>query len=291
MKLIINLKRELKEAFLSFRRNGITSFGCIIISTIALLSLGITMLISIYGNYATASIGERLQVTAFFNLSANEEEINEVTLRVKTISQVKGVEFISSERALEELKKNFKDLDTIETSTIPPSIRITPKNTNDVKIIIEELHKFPSIESISDVSEIADSYFKMVNLVYIISISVIIFFFIGFVFMVTSATNLAIYTFRREIEIMQLIGSSRGYVRNPFLFLGAFYGLIGGLISSIFMYPTSKELDKIYKSFVFYVPIEFNSSKLLLIICLSLILIGILGGLISSTISVRRYLR
>jgi cell division transport system permease protein len=291
MKSLTNLRRELKEAFISFKRNGITSLGCIIISTIALLSLGITILISVYGNYATASIGERLKVTAFFKPSATEEEISEVVLKAKSIPQIKDVEFVSSERALEELKQNFKDLDTVETSSIPPSIRITPKNSNDVKKIIEEISNFTSIASITDVSKIADSYFKMVRIVYLISISIIIFFFTGFVFMIASATSLAIYSFRKEIEIMQLIGSSRGYVRNPFLFLGGFYGLIGGVISSLFMYSVSKEFDKIYKSFIFYVPIEFNSLRLLLIICLTVLLVGILGGVIASTISVRRYLR
>lgn len=291
MKLFTDIKRELKEAFTSFKRNGITSFGCIVISTIALLSLGITLLISVYGNYAVASIGTRLKVTAFFKTQVTEEQVNEVVLRVKSLPQVKYVDFISPEKALEELKQSFKDLDTVETSSIPPSVRITPKNSKDVKQIISEINKFSQIESITDVSGLVESYSRMVRIIFIVSIAIIIFFFAGFIFMVTSATNLAIYSFRKEIEIMQLIGSTRAYVRNPFLFLGGFYGLVGAIISSLLMFPISKEIDKVYRSFIFYVPIEFESLNILIIICLSLIIVGLIGGIAASSISVRRYLR
>jgi len=291
MRFFIDLKRELKEAIISFKRNGIMSLGCIIISTIALLSLGVTLLVSVYGNYAVASIGNRLKVTAFFRNDATEEQVNEVVLRVKSLPQIKEIVYISPEKALEELKQNFEDLDTLETSSIPPSIRITPKNSKEINYIIEEIEKFPQIESINDVSDIANSYSSMVRIVTIVSISIIIFFFTGFIFMISSATNLAIYSFRKEIEIMQLIGSSRAYVRNPFLFLGGFYGLIGAIISSLLMFPVSKEVDKIYRSFIFYVPIEFVNLRILIFICASILIIGLMGGIAASAISVRKYLK
>lgn len=291
MRFFIDIKRELKEAIINFKRNGIMSLGCIIISTIALLSLGVTLLISVYGNYAVASIGNRLKVTAFFKNQATEANINEVVLKVKSLPQVKEVIYISPEKALEELKQNFEDLDMLETSAIPPSIRITPKNSNEINYVIEEIKKFPQVESINDVSDIANSYSSMVRIVTMISISIIIFFFAGFIFMISSATNLAIYSFRKEIEIMQLIGSSRAYVRNPFLFLGGFYGLIGALISSLLIFPLSKEVDKIYRSFMFYVPIEFNNLRVLIFICVSIIIIGIIDGITASAISVKRYLK
>lgn len=291
MRFFIDFKRELKEAFISFKRNGIMSFGCILISTIALLSLGVTLLISVYGNYAVASIGNRLKVTAFFKNEITEEQVNEVVLKVKSLPQIKEVIYVSPEKALEELKQNFEDLDILETSSIPPSIRITPKNSKDINYVIEEIKKFPQVDSINDVSDIANSYSSMVRIVFIVSISIIIFFFAGFFFMISSATNLAIYSFRKEIEIMQLIGSSRAYVRNPFLFLGGSYGLIGSLLSSLLMFPVSKEVDKIYRSFMFYVPIEFDNLRILIFICIGIIVIGIIGGIAASAISVRRYLK
>ena len=291
MRFFIDFKRELKEAIISFKRNGIMSFGCILISTIALLSLGVTLLISVYGNYAVASIGNRLKVTAFFKNEITEEQVNEVVLKVKSLPQIKEVIYVSPEKALEELKQNFEDLDILETSSIPPSIRITPKNSKDINYVIEEIKKFPQVDSINDVSDIANSYSSMVRIVFIVSISIIIFFFAGFFFMISSATNLAIYSFRKEIEIMQLIGSSRAYVRNPFLFLGGSYGLIGSLLSSLLMFPVSKEVDKIYRSFMFYVPIEFDNLRILIFICIGIIVIGIIGGIAASAISVRRYLK
>jgi cell division transport system permease protein len=291
MRFFIDLRREIKEAFLCFKRNGITSIGCIAISTIALLSLGIVLLITVYGHYATASIGSRLKVTAFFDLKTSQEDINKAVLDVKALSYVKDVEFVSSEKALKELKENFEELDLFETTTIPSSIRVTPINTNYTKNLITELKNINGITSVTDVSNIADSYFNMVRIVTVLSISIILFFFISFLFYVTSAINLAIYSFRKEIEIMQLVGASRSYVRNPFLFLGSLYGIIGSILSIGFMLLISKQIDSIYRSFIFYVPIKFNSNYILTLIFIFMIFIGIVGGLLSSSISVRKYLK
>ena len=79
--------------------------------------------------------------------------------------------------------------------------------------------------------------------------------------------------------------------RNPFLFLGGFYGLIGAIISSLLMFPVSKEVDKIYRSFIFYVPIEFDNLRILIFICASILIIGLMGGIAASAISVRKYLK
>ena len=291
MRFFIDLRREIKEALLCFKRNGITSLGCIAISTIALLSLGIILLITVYGHYATASIGSRLKITAFFDLKTNQEEVNRIILDIKSNSLVKEIEFVSSERAIKELKENFEDLDLFETTTIPSSVRITPKTTKDTLSLINEIKSMKGISSVTDVSNIADSYFNMVRIVTIVSISVILFFFMSFLFYVTSAINLAIYSFRKEIEIMQLVGASRSYVRNPFLILGSLYGFIGAIFSVALMVFISKEIDKIYKSFIFYVPIKFDSNQILILIFLIIFIIGIQGGLISSSISVRKYLK
>jgi len=293
MRFIIDFKRELREAFIAFRRNGINTAGSIIISTVALLSLSVVLMMSIYVQYGTKSIGERLNLTAFFDATATSEQVNEIVLLVKAMPSVSKVIYISPEQALNELKEKIpeiKDLG-ITDSPIPSSVRITPTNSSLIPTIMTELKEMKGISSITDVSEAANSYFGIVKIGTILGLGLILIFFAGFIFAVSASTSISIFSFRREIEIMQLVGASHAFVRNPFLILGSLYGLIGGIISAGFLFPAYRQIDAFYQSFITFDPLPYNSLHLMITINLGMILIGMIVGIMSAAYSVRRYFK
>lgn len=293
MRFIIDFKRELREAFIAFRRNGINTVGSIIISTVALLSLSIILMMSIYVQYGTKSIGERLNLTAFFDATATNEQVNEVVLKVKAMPSVSKVVYVSPDQALSELIEKIpeiKDLG-ITDSPIPSSIRITPTNSSLIPSIMTELKAMKAITSITDVSEAANSYYGIVKIGTILGFGLIFIFFAGFIFAVSASTSISIFSFRREIEIMQLVGASHAFVRNPFLILGSLYGLIGGILSATLLFPAYRQIDAFYQSFISFNPIPYNSLHLMIIINIGMILIGMMVGILSAAYSVRRYFK
>ncbi|MCE5223331.1 permease-like cell division protein FtsX [bacterium] len=293
MRWFIDLKREMREAWVAFRRNGINSFGSIIISMVALFSLAIILLLSVYVQYGTKSIGQRLNITAFFDPSTAEQQLNETFSRVKELKTVSKVEFISPEQALEELKSRFPDLNEmeLEESPIPPSIRIVPANSKDVSALIRDIREMPGIASVTDVTEAAKSYFSIVNIGTLLGLALIFIFFAGFIFAVSASTSLSIYAYRKEIEIMQFIGATRTYVRAPFLILGSLYGFLGALLASLSLYPVYQQINQFYYSFVSFDPIPIQGLSILIIIMILTIVLGILIGSISAYFAVRRYFK
>jgi cell division transport system permease protein len=294
MRFIIDFKRELREAFIAFRRNGVNTLGSIVISAVALLSLSIILMMSVYVQYGTKSIGERLNLTAFFDTTATNEQINEAVLQIKALPTVSKIVFISPDQALEELKSKIpemKDLG-ITDSPIPSSIRITPTETNQIPAIMTELQaKKGIISSVTDVSDAANSYFGIIRIGSLLGIALILIFFAGFIFAVSASTGISIFSFRREIEIMQLVGASHSFVRNPFLILGGLYGLIGGCISMLILFPAYRQIDTFYQSLITFDPIPINSMMLMILISVSMIIFGILAGILSAAFSVRKYLK
>lgn len=293
MRFIIDFKRESREAFIAFRRNGVNTIGSIIISAVTLLSLSIILMMSVYIHYGTISIGERLNLTAFFETSATEQEINEAVTRVKSMESVKNTTYVTPEEALKELKSKIPEMNDlrITDSPIPPSIRITPVQTNQIPEIMTELIKMKGIDTVTDVSDAANSYFGMIQIGTILGLALIFIFFAGLIFSVSASTGISIFSFRREIEIMQLVGASPSFVRNPFLILGALYGLIGGIIAALFLFPAYQQIDSFYKSLITFDSIPFNSFALMIFINIIMILFGILTGLFSAAFSVKKYLK
>jgi cell division transport system permease protein len=294
MRFIIDFKREMREALIAFRRNGVNTLGSIIISAVALLSLSIILMMSVYIQYGTKSIGERLNLTAFFETTATNEQINDVVLQIKDLGTVSKIVYISPEQALEELKSKIPEMNDlgITDSPIPASIRITPLETNQIPSIMTELQaKKGIISSVTDVSDAANSYFGIIKIGTILGLALILIFFTGLIFAVSASTSISIFSFRREIEIMQLVGASHSFVRNPFLILGGLYGLIGGIISMGLLFPAYRQIDTFYQSLITFDPIPINSMMLMLIISVSMILFGVLAGVLSAAFSVRKYLK
>jgi cell division transport system permease protein len=290
MRFFIDLRRELKEALTAFKRNGLISLGCIVISTVALFSFSLILLIAIYVRFGTVSIGDRLNVTAFFEVTQSQEDINTRILEIKNLPYVKQVSYVSPQEALDELKKKFSGLD-IDESPIPPSLRIIPSDSSLVPVLVSELKEMEGISSVTDISEAASNFFGIIQIGSVLGIALLLIFFAGFLFIVTASTSISIFSFRKEIEIMQLVGASRAFVRNPFIFLGSLYGFLGALLASLLLLPSHQRIDNFYHAFVAFDPIPLDQFNILgQIIALTLV-VGVLTGMVSAAQSVRRYLK
>ena len=109
--------------------------------------------------------------------------------------------------------------------------------------------------------------------------------------LVTASTiRLAIYNFRQEISVMRLVGAGNNFIRGPFIISGTLYGLMGAILAGILLYPASFWVTVATATFfggidltIYYVS---NLGQIFMVLLLS----GILLGMVSSYLAVRRYL-
>jgi cell division transport system permease protein len=104
--------------------------------------------------------------------------------------------------------------------------------------------------------------------------------------------RMAIFNRRDEIEIMKLIGAEKSFIRGPFIVEASLYGIIAAVVS----------VGLVYAALVFAGPsissygIEVSGTIKLfsqwpVVIFLSVIFVGIMIGIISSFMAMRRYLK
>jgi cell division transport system permease protein len=102
--------------------------------------------------------------------------------------------------------------------------------------------------------------------------------------------RLTVQNRRREIEIMQLVGASDGFIRWPFLLEGVFFGFVGAVGTGIVLFLwRAFILARIQEMFPF-VPMETDLFSTLKILAY-LFAIGIGMGVFGSLISVKQYLK
>ena len=125
-----------------------------------------------------------------------------------------------------------------------------------------------------------DSGFTLIELLVVVAIIITF-----------NTIRLAIYTSRDEIAVKRLVGATRRHVRMPFIVGGALYGAISAVITMAIFYPITLVLGPATERF-FGGPDIFNyylSNFFGLFLILSAV--GVILGVISSSVATRRYLK
>ncbi len=302
---LIKIKRVIKTGLMNFWRNRLVSLATILVMVVALFTIGTlvfarTILIS-----TLEQIQNKVDVTVYFKSDAGEADIFSLKDRLEKMNEVKNVEYMSADQALEEFKKRHKDnalimqsLEELGENPLGAVLNIKAKETSQYESIakfledsdsfterpfIDKINFYQNKLVINRLSEILDSIKKLG-----LSLSIALIFISSLI--TFNTISLAIYTSREEIEVMRLVGASNKFVSGPFVVEGIMYGIIASIISMVLLYPFTAWLNLATENFLGKVNIYkyyiSNSPQIFLILFLT----GVILGAISSFIAVRKYL-
>lgn len=148
-------------------------------------------------------------------------------------------------------------------------------------MLVEELLVREAIDKLSEII-VASRKLGFAAITFFIFVSVLITF---------NTIRLAIFIFREEISVMQLVGASAMYIRGPFVTSGVMYGVCSGLLSMLILWPISYWLgllsDTLGVTVNLYQYYQDNWFQLAFLLIVS----GLILGATSSYLAVKRYLR
>lgn len=299
----VKLIRTFQEGLDNFRRNGWLSFATVSVLAISLYIISVTAILGVTANIVLQNIQDKINVSVYFNPDVEENAILEIKNKLVGYQEIKSIEYVSKDQALEEFKK-FGDnkpsisqaLEELGDNPLLASLVIKANSPDQYDIITKSISGSSFSDSVSLIDfeenkEVIERMISIINLVEKIGLTLgIIFVFIG-ILITFNAIRLTMYAHKQEFEIMRLVGASNLYIRMPFIFEGIFYGISSAIIVMIALLATSKFLAPITEGsisggdiFSFYLSNFF-------IILGALLLSGILLGTISGFIAIRRYLK
>lgn len=152
-------------------------------------------------------------------------------------ADIETIELINADAALAAFKTDSgfgEALDSLETNPLPHTLVVTPirgLGAGGTDLLEQELSNMPDIDQVQRDTEWVITLQALLELfrrgVWITAALL----GIGLLVVIGNTIRLDIQNRRDEIEIMQLIGASHGFIRRPFLYTGFWYGLGGGLLS------------------------------------------------------------
>ncbi len=304
--MFTTLKRVIRNGCIGFYRNKTISISAIVIMTITLLIIGGLFYSRAMLKHALYHVQNKVDVTAFFVMNADEKEILAFKEKLERKPEVKSVEYVSREMALERFNARHQDqsfalraIDAIGYNPFNAALYIRAQNSGQYEAIARfikdndtDSNQNPFVDRVDyeDNKVIIDQLNSLIATVNRVGIVIASLFIITSILIIYNTIRLAIYVFRDEIGVMRLVGADRFYVRGPFVVEGMLYGLIAGLIATLLYLPLSLYV----REYVQAALVQFDTFEFYLLrgwmLGALLLGTGVLLGMVSSYLSVRKYL-
>jgi cell division transport system permease protein len=306
--MLTTIRRIIRSGFVSFWRNGVVSIASVLVMTVTLFTIGTTIFLGALLHSSLEYIKDKVDVNIYFTTTVSEDEIMGLKTSLDALPEVALTTYISREEALENFRTRHENdyttlqaLDELDENPLGASLSIRAKETSQYESIahfledkgmsgttegsiVESVNFYQNQTAINKLNGIIDGMDKIsfVVTVFLVVISVLITF---------NTIRLAIYTAREEIAIMRLVGADNLFIRGPFIIEGVIYGLFAAVITLIGFYPTTAWLGTATERFFGTINIfQYYMDNFLQIFAI-IVLAGVILGVLSSFLAVRRYLR
>ena len=298
MKQIRILGRSIRDAFKSVFRNFSLSIASISCITITLLILSISMILSYNIENIAILIKKDFSIVVFVENDATKEEINKIKEEINKLDNIESVVYETKDEVAESWKESNDTFETIiegwdeDENPLADTFSIKVKNINDIAKTAKEIQNIDKVGLVRYSEGIVEQLLSVLKVIEKFLIFIVLALVLVTVFLVSNTIKITIFSRRKEIEIMRLVGASNLNIKMPFIVEGLFLGILGSLIpiiatiygySAIYKYV---KLTNISPFLQLVQPMPFIYIVSLIILC-----IGTIVGMFGSYNSVRKYLK
>lgn len=297
MRGIRTFKRYFRDAAKSVIRNFSLSLASISCIAITLIVVSLSIIVSYNVENFMETIKKDVTMVIFLDGDTTEDQRKAVESGIKSTGNVEKLTYKSKSDYAKEFAKENETLKTIiegwtsETNPLLDSFELKVKDIENIKDTATTIKKLKHVNSVKYSEDTVEQLATMFSAIEKGCIIAVIALILVTAFLIANTIKLAIYSRKREIEIMRLVGASNISIKVPFIIEGLFLGVIGSIIPIILtiygyisIYDFFGGKISTFAKLIEPTPFVYLSSVLLLII-------GILVGMFGSYQAVKKYLK
>lgn len=298
MKVLRMLGRSIRDAFKGVFRNFSLSIASISCITITLLIVGVSMVLSYNAENVATLIKKDFSVVVFVENDATSEEIAYVKDYIENMENVDTYEYETKQEIAEGMKESSAIFKVIidswdeDENPFTDTFSIKVKDLTKISETAEELSDLNKVELVKYGEGIVEQLLVILDTVGNFLVGIVVALVLVTIFLVSNTIKLTIFSRRKEIEIMRLVGASNFNIKLPFMIEGLFLGILGSVIpivltiygyNTLFEYMSLNEISPFLKL--------VSPTPFIYLISLILLGIGTIVGMFGSAGSVRKYLK
>ena len=298
MKFFRLLGRSVRDAIRSVGRNfslSLASISCIVVT---LMIIAVSIVVSYNVNNFSEELKKDLTIVAFVSNDATDDELEKIKINIESIGNVESVTFKNKSEIMKEM---MEEDDAFKTAMSEWDAESNPLQhtylikVDDIEKIGETATTIKNLDYI-DVVKYGEgmvdqlvTVFKVIQKVAIIAVIALV---LMTMFLIVNTIKLTIFSRKREISIMRLVGASNFAIKLPFVVEGMILGFIGSIIPVFVMIYGYYSLYNYFGGKLFTDLIKLVSPEpFIYLASILVIVIGVLVGMIGSGRAVRKYLK
>jgi cell division transport system permease protein len=287
----------ISEAFRSLAANISTSVAAIMTVLIGMFLLGLFIALGSWVISWTDHVKKDLVVNVYFctDLTCGEEagpkQIDAVRADLAANPDVKEFSFISADRALEIMKERYPEItENLARNPLPPAYEVIPVDGDRVQEVAASLEPAPAgVEKVTYGEKKAERVLQVATIIGAIFLVGSVILLIASTILIANTIRLSIFSRRREIEVMKLVGATNWFVRAPFMLEGIVCALAGSIVAVVLLL-LAKELALPGIMGRIESPDDIQAWSFP-VVAIILVCVSLLVGAAGSGITMRRFLR
>lgn len=293
-----------QEATRALRRNAAPSLAAIVTTVVTVVLLGVLIPIFQTAQGKSEEVRDQLNVQYALYDDATKPEIQHLTHQIEGIPHVASVTYISKQEALETLKGELKDkaiVEELHTNPLPASLEVSADDASNLDSIRAAVIPSGANGKSQPISSIISNEFdrqqsahkieQVTSALKIVLTVITALLIIASLMLVGNTIRLSIYTRRREVEVMRLVGATRWFIRWPFMIEGVVVGCIGGVVAILILWLGKITIVDPLSSSISWVAAQNNSTLTFPALVAILFAASVMVSTIGSGLTLRRFLK
>ena len=298
MKLFRMIGRGLRDGFKSVGRNfslAIASISCI---SITLMVVSLALLASFNVKNVSKNVQNNATIVVFMNLNVSDEAMSKFEEFLNKEENIDNVIYKSIEERKKELSEENEYFATLidtlddDENIFHACFEVKVKDVKKISGTASVINEYQDVQFVKYSEDVINEIVTSFDVIEKIVFAVVIVLVIVTVFLIINTIKLTIFSRKREISIMRVVGASNWSIKYPFVIEGMIIGFLGAILpvimtiygyTALFDHFSGQLISPLFKMitpqpFVFYVS-------------LALVVLGILVGMLGSSRAVRKYLK
>ncbi len=290
----------LREAVRATRRSAAPSFAALATVLVTLLVLGVFIPIVQATNGAANSVRSRVEVDVYMKGDATATAESRVRRELLAVNHVKSIQFVSKQIAYEQqAKADPQAYQLLGTNPLPDTFHVIPDNPGNVLAVRDALTPTgpsgrlstldPAIQSVSNKKNDTKKILEVTDLVTVTAAALTVMLTLASILLIANTIRLSLYSRRREVEVMKLVGATDWFIRWPFVIEGVVVGAAGAFLAIVVLGISKVALlDPLANNWTLIATprtIPFTALVAILLVA------GVLVSALGSGLSLRRFLR
>ena len=292
------------EALRAMRRNVAPTTAAVVTTVLTAILIGVLVPIFQTTQSKSAEVRSQLELRVFLFDDATRGEVNKLQSDIQAIPNVKEVDFLSKADALAEFRRDYGQenrdvLQELRGNPLPANFIVRPDDAANLDAIRAAIrppnesgkptYLSPIVQQVDNRQATANKIEEVTGALKLVLTVITVLLIGASLLLIGNTIRLSIYTRRREIEVMRLVGATRWFIRWPFMIEGVVVGMLGGAIAIIVLWIGKVTVvDPLSESFAL-MQAQDSMSFVVLVACLfgAAVLVSAVG----SGITLRRFLK